>query len=79
MSLVSSPLGWTFHLAVRHATKGDRHRHICSIFGRLVPKVDIGVKEQNSSGWELCFDIQLATVSFIYQYHSKLLNLQLLA
>ena len=42
MSLVSSPLGWTFHSAVRHATKGDRHRHISSIFGRLVPKMDIG-------------------------------------
>jgi len=41
--------------------------------------MDIGAKEQNSSDWELCFDIQPAAVSFIYQYHSKLLNLQLLA
>ena len=41
--------------------------------------MDFGAKEQISTDYKLCFDIQLALVSCSYQYHFSLLNLSFLA
>lgn len=39
--------------------------------------MNFGAKDQNSTDYKLCFDIQLALVSFSYQNHSSLPNLSL--
>ena len=39
--------------------------------------MNFGAKDQNSMDYKLCFDIQLALVSFSYQNHSSLPNLSL--
>ena len=74
---MSRPPGVTFHSAIPNATKAYKHSRICSIFGRLVPKMDFGAKEQNSSDCKLYFDIHLAMVTIVHHSYFSILKLAL--
>lgn len=75
LSIVSSPPRETITRPFVMRPRGYKHGKICSIFLRLVLKMDFGAKERNSSICKLYFDIQLALVTIVFHSYFSLLKL----